>query len=44
MPKINSMLLKLEGFQYAKPLDLNIRYYHIQFIENGSNLCTVILP
>ena len=29
MPKINEMLLKLEGFQYAVPLDLNMGYYYI---------------
>ena len=32
MPKINEMLLKLEGFQYAKSLDLSIGYYHIRII------------
>ena len=30
MPKINEMLFKLEGFQYATPLDLNMGYYHMQ--------------
>ena len=30
MPKTNEMLLKLEGFQYAKSLDLNMEYYNIQ--------------
>ena len=30
MPKINEMLLKLEGFWYAMPLDLDMVYYHIQ--------------
>ena len=44
MPKINEMLLKLEGFKYAMSLDLNMGYYHIQIIENTSNLCMVILP
>ena len=44
MPKINKMLLKLEGFQYASPLDLNMGYYHIWLSENASNLCTIILP
>ena len=29
MAKINEMLLKLEGFQYAISLDLNMGYYHI---------------
>ena len=44
MPKINLMLLKLEGFQYAKSLDLNIGYDHIQLRDNVSNLCKIILP
>ena len=30
MPKINEILLKLEGFQYDKSLDLNMGYYHIR--------------
>ena len=45
MPKINEMLLKLEGFQYASSLDLNMGwlYYHIRLSENASNLCRIIL-
>ena len=43
MPKINEMLLKLEGFYYATSLDLNMGYYHIRFIKNASKLCTIIL-
>ena len=42
MPKINEMLLKLDGFQYDNSLDLNIGYYHIRISENASNLCTII--
>ena len=30
MHKINEMLFKMEGFQYATSLDLKMRYYHIQ--------------
>ena len=44
MPNINVMELKLVGFQYATPLDLNMEFYHIQLIYNVSNLCTIILP
>ena len=33
MPKINEILLKLEVFQYATSLDLNMGYYHIQLRE-----------
>ena len=44
MPKINEILLKLKGFQYATSLGLNIGYYHIWFSKNSSSLCTIILP
>ena len=44
MPNINEMLLKLEGFQYATSLDLNMRHYHICLRKNVSNLCTIIIP
>ena len=30
IPKIQDLLLKLEGFQYATSLDLNMGYYHIE--------------
>ena len=43
MPKIYEILLNLEGFQYATPLELNMGYYHISLIEEASNLCTIIL-
>ena len=43
MPNINEMLLKLEGFQYATPLDLSMGYDHIRLIKNESNLCTIII-
>ena len=32
------MLLKLEGFWYAKSLDLDMEYYHIQLNEDASKL------
>ena len=44
MPKINEILLILQGFQYATSLDLNMGYYHIQLSENASKLCTIIIP
>ena len=44
MPKINEILLRLQGFHYATSLDLNMVYYHIQISKNVSNLCTIILP
>jgi hypothetical protein len=30
IPRIQDLLLKLEGFQYATTLDLNMGYYHIK--------------
>ena len=44
MQKINEMLLKLEVFHYATPIDLSMGYYHIQISKNASNLCTIIIP
>ena len=44
MPKTNKMLLKLEVFQYATSLDLNMGYDHIRLSKNESNLCMIILP
>ncbi len=44
LPKINDMLQKLEGFQYATSLDLNMGYYHIELTPNASRLCTIVLP
>ena len=44
MPKIIEMLLKLEGFQYASSIYLNMGYYNIRLSKNASNLCTIILP
>ena len=38
MPKIIEIILILEGYQYAKSLDLNMWYYHLQLSEGASNL------
>ena len=44
IPKIQELLLKLEGFTYASSIDLNMGYYHLQLTPNASRLCTIILP
>jgi hypothetical protein len=44
IPKIQDLLLKLEGFQYATSLDLNMGYYHIELSPFSKQLCTIILP
>ena len=44
IPKIQDMLLKLEGFQWATSLDLNMGYYHIQLHPDSKRLCTLVFP
>src|SRR5687768_13985202 len=44
IPKIQEMLLKLEGFMFATSLDVNMGYYHLSLTPNVSWLCTVVLP
>ena len=44
IPKIQDMLMKLEGFKYATSLDLNMGYYHIELTPNSKRLCTIVLP
>ena len=43
MPKINDILLKLEGFQYYTSLNLNMGYDNIRLSKNASNLCTIVI-
>ncbi len=44
LPKIQDLLLKLEGFKYATSLDLNMGYYHIELSPDSKKLCTIVLP
>ena len=44
LPKIQDLLLKLEGFQFATSLDLNMGYYHIELSPDSKKLCTIVLP
>ena len=44
IPKIQDLMLKLEGFQYATSLDLDMGYYHIELTPYSKQLCTTILP
>ena len=44
IPRIQDLLLKLEGFTYATSLDLNMGYYHIKLTPYSSSLCTIVLP
>ena len=44
IPKIQDLLLKLEGFQYTTSLDLNMEYYHLELDPRSKQLCTIVLP
>ena len=44
IPKIQDLLLKLEGFQHAMSLDLNMGYYHIELMPFSTRLCTIVMP
>ena len=44
IPKIQDLLLKLEGFQWATSLDLNMGYYHIELSPFSKKLCTIVMP
>ena len=44
IPKIQDLLMKLEGFKYATSLDLNMGYYHIELTPASKALCTIVLP
>ena len=44
IPKIQDLLLKLEGFKWATSLDLNMGYYHIHLNPFSKSLCTIVLP
>jgi len=44
IPKIQDLLIKLEGFQHATSLDLNMGYYHIELSPDSKKLCTIVMP
>ena len=44
IPKIQDLLLKLEGFQHAISLDLYMGYYHIELMPFSKRLCTIVMP
>ena len=44
IPKIQDLLLKLEGFQHAMSLDLNMGYYYIELMPFSKSLCTIVTP
>ena len=41
IPKIQDLLLRLEGFRYGTTLYLNMGYYHIELSAKSKELCTI---
>ncbi len=44
IPKISTVLQKLEVFTFATALDLNMGYYTIRLDPDASKICTIIFP
>ena len=44
IPKVQDMMLRLQGFMYATALDLNMGYYHVELTPNSKRYCTIVLP
>ena len=42
IPKIQYLLLRLEGFRYGTTLDLNMGYYHIELSAKSKEICTIL--
>ena len=42
LPKIQDLLMNLEGFTYATSIDLNMGYYHVKLTPDSSRLCTIV--
>ena len=42
IPKIQYLLLRLEGFLYGATLDLNMGYHHIELSDKSKELCTIV--
>ena len=43
IPKIQDLLLKLEGFKYASSLDINMGYYHIKLSPFLRQIYVIVL-
>ena len=42
IPKIQDLLLRLEGFRYGTTLDLNMGYYHLELSAKSKELFTIV--
>ena len=43
IPKIQDLLLKLEGFKYVTSLNIKMGYYHIELDSKSNQICTIVL-
>jgi hypothetical protein len=44
IPNISMVLQEIEGFSFARALDLNMGYYTIRLDPDASKICTIIFP
>jgi hypothetical protein len=44
IPRIQDILISLNGFTYATSIDLNMGYYAIRLTSNAQKLCTIVFP
>jgi hypothetical protein len=44
IPKLSMVLQEIEGFSFAKALDLNMGYYTIRLDPDASKICIIIFP
>ena len=43
-PHVHDLLLKLEGFNCASAIDLNMGHCHVLLDEEAHKMCTMIMP
>jgi hypothetical protein len=44
MPRIQDILISLNGFTYTTSIDLNMGYYAIRLMPIAQKLCTIVFP
>jgi hypothetical protein len=44
IPRIQDILISLNGFTYTTSIDLNMGYYAIRLTPNAQKLCTIVFP
>ena len=44
LPNVHDLPLKLEGFNYASAIDLNMGHCHVLLNKDAQKMCTTIMP